>query len=181
MSQYPTPGGGPNQTLIELILALKGLAQTFDLAHSNIKNLVEAEAKANAREFDRIRDLIAKSNQSLTVLPITVSDRVERLIDNLEKDMDEKVQAMIREVSVSVQQVQEKFIQYIQAKGEPVPEELLDGPRQVTGRIQLREDGTMDVRIQTAWAQKAIAGLKWSAIGGGTYGLVELLRAIFKF
>ena len=176
MSQFPTPGGGPNQTLIELILAIKGLAQTVDLGFGNLKTILEADARSNAREIDRIRDMIAKNNQSLSVLPITLSDRVEKLLGHLEKDLDENVRAMVREVLVSINQVQDKFVQYIQAKGEPVPEELLEGPKQITGRIELRRDGTMDVRIQTAWAQRLIAGAKWGTVGGAAYGFIELLR-----
>lgn len=179
MSQHPTPGGGPNQTLIELILALKGLAQTFDIAHGSLRSLIETEHKANAREFDRIRDLIAKNNQSLSVLPITISDRVERLVDNLEKDIDDKVAVLLREINVSVSQVQEKFVHYIQAKGEAVPQELLEGPKEVTGRVELRRDGTMDVRLQTAWIGRGITVLKWGTVGSATYGFWELLRNFF--
>jgi plasmid maintenance system antidote protein VapI len=157
MSQYPTPGGGPNQTLIELILAIKGLAQTFELAHASLKNLIESDTKTTARELDRIRDMLSKNNQALSVLPITVSDRVEKLVNNLEKDLDEK----------------------IEAKGEAVPEELLEGPRQITGRVEVRRDGTVDVRLQTVWIQRLIMGLKISAVGAGGYGVIEILRQAF--
>jgi len=179
MSQHPTPGGGPNQTLIELILALKGLAQTFDIAHSSLRSLIETEHKSNAREFDRIRDLIAKNNQSLSVLPITISDRVERLVDNLEKDIDDKVAVLLREINISVSQVQEKFVHYIQAKGEAVPQELLEGPKEVTGRVELRRDGTMDVRLQTAWITRGVTILKWGTVGSAGYGIFEILRNFF--
>lgn len=176
MSQYPTTGGGQSQTLIELILALKGLAQTFDLAHGNLKTLIENEAKANARELDRIRDMLGKNSQSLSILPITISDRVEKLLGNLEKDIDEKVESMIREVTVSVTQVQEKLVQYIQAKGEPVPESLLEGPKEITGRIEVRRDGTVNVHLKTEWAKKVVMGLKWGAVGSAAYGAIELIR-----
>jgi hypothetical protein len=178
MSQYPTPGGGPNQTLIELILALKGLAQTFDLAHGNLKNLIEADAKATARELDRIRDMIAKNNQAISVLPITVSDRVERLVNNLEKDIDDKVEATHREITSSINQIHEKFVLYIKAKGEPVPEELLEGPKQVTGRVQVTRDGTLDVRLQTAWIQRLIIAAKWGTVGSATFGLYEFAKML---
>jgi hypothetical protein len=179
MSQYPTPGGGPNQTLLELILALKGLAQTFDLAHANLRSLIESESRQNARELDRIRDLIAKNSQSLSVLPITISDRVERLVGNLEKDMDERIGLAVKEVTTSISQVQEKFVHYIQAKGESVPEELLE-TKEVTGRIELRKDGSLDVRLQTEWAKRLITGLKWGAIGGGGYGVIEVVKTLFS-
>lgn len=179
MSQYPTPGGGPNQTLLELILALKGLAQTFDLAHANLRSLIENESRSNAREIDRIRDLIAKNSQNLSVLPITISDRVERLVGNLEKDMDERIGSAVKEITTSINQVQEKFVHYIQAKGESVPEELLEPAREVTGRIELHKDGSLDVRMQTEWVKRLIVGLKWGAIGGGGYGAIELLKTLF--
>jgi hypothetical protein len=180
MSQYPTPGGGPNQTLLELILALKGLAQTFDLAHANLRSLIESESRANARELDRIRDLIAKNSQSLSVLPITISDRVERLTGNLEGDIEEKIDSAVKEITGSINQVQEKFVHYIQAKGESVPEELLEPTREVTGRIELHKDGSLDVRMQTEWVKRLIVAAKWGAIGGGGYGVIEFLKAVFS-
>jgi hypothetical protein len=179
MSQYPTPGGGPNQTLIELILAIKGLAQTFELAHASLKNIIESDTKTTARELDRIRDMLSKNNQALSVLPITVSDRVEKLVNNLEKDLDEKIEAAIREITISVNQVHTTFVQYIKAKGESVPEELLEGPRQITGRVEVRRDGTVDVRLQTVWVQRLVMGLKISAVGAGGYGVIEILRQAF--
>lgn len=175
MSQYPTPGGGPNQTLLELILALKGLAQTFDLAIDNLKTVIESEAKFNARELDRIRNDLGKNSQAMAVLPITLSDRVEKLIDGLEHDIDGKIEAMLREVQVSINQVQETFVRYIQSKGEAVPEELLEG-RQVTGRVEVRRDGTVGIMFNTAWSKRLILGLKWLTVGSASYGAIELFR-----
>jgi len=179
MSQNPTPGG-PNQTLLELILALKGLAQTFDIAHANLRSFLEAESKANSKEIDRLQNLVAKNNQSMSVLPITISDRVEKLIDRLEGDIDDKVEAMLREILIAITQVQDKFVNYIQSKGEAVPEELLEGPKSITGRVEVHRDGTVGIEFRAEWAKKMIQGLKWASVGaaltGGGYGFLEFLR-----
>jgi hypothetical protein len=179
MSHQPTPGGGPNQTLIELILALKGLAQTFDLAHANLRSLIESEAKASSKEIDRLRDLIAKNSQTLTVLPITISDRVEKLVDKLEEEIDEKVEAMLREVTVAVHQVHEKFILYLETKGEAVPQEILESKTNITGRVEVRRDGTVGIEFQAEWAKKMFSGLKYLAIGGSGVGVFEAIRYVF--
>lgn len=182
MSQNPTPDGSPNQTLLELILALKGLAQTFDIAYANLRSFLEAEAKVSAKEIERLQDMIAKNTQSMSVLPITISDRVEKLLDRLEGDIDDKVEAILREILLASNQVQSKLVDYIQAKGEIVPEELLGNPR-VTGRFEVRTDGTVGIEFRAEWAKKLIQGLRWASIGaaitGGGYGFHELLQYLF--
>ncbi len=169
----------PNEssnTLIDLILALKGLAQTFDLAHMNLRSLIESESKAAMRELGHIRDILSKNTEALAILPISVADRVDTLLNKVERDLNEKSEAVLKEVTNSIAQVQEKFVQYIKATGEKVPENLLEK----SAKVEVRNDGSVSVYLQTEWVQKAIVAAKLLIFSGGSYSAIEFIRYLLN-
>ena len=119
--------------------------------------------------------MLLKNRESISSIPISVYDRIEKLVENLEKDMDDKIEAVLREITISVGQVHDKFIKYVHAKGEEVPPEILVA-NQVASKLEVRNDGSVDVHLQAGWLRKLIIGLRWTAIAGGSYGSIEMLR-----
>lgn len=187
-----TPGGGSNQTLLELILSLKGLAQTVEFFHQDLSRKLDEESKARSREIDRLRDLITKTNQAINVLPITFSDRAEKIINKVGLDIGEKlrdVEDAITEVRRSLEGYsrtaeraisQNEMTEELENKLEQAAAHKTDEKADITGRIEVNEAGDVKVQINSKILKKLLYVLYVLAAGGGVYGLKEALTAIFS-
>lgn len=176
-------GKGQNQTLLELIYALKSLAQTVEFHHQDLVRRLEEEAKARHRDLTRIQDVIGKNNQSLAVLPITLSDRVEKLLTKLETEIESKID----EVASSIEDVRRSLNEYTRTTERAISQNELnaaveavkDEKADITGKIEVTDKG--DIKLQ--FNSRLIGKLKWgvliAAIGGGTLGIKEILEFLF--
>ncbi len=186
MPQQPTAGGGPNQTLLELIYSLKGLAQTVEFFHQDLSRKLDEESKSRAREFDKLRDIVAKNSQAIAVLPITFSDRAEKLVNKLGVDVGEK----LRDVEDAVTEVRRALEGYsrtvdravsqneMQAEVDARAQEV-DDKADITGRIEVTEGGQVKMQFNSKVLKKIWYGIVVLAAGGGAYGIKELVAAIF--
>lgn len=182
MGVPPTPGGGQNQTLLELIYSLKGLAQTVEFLHADLSRKLDEESAARKAEVTRLVDGLDKQNQALTTLPIIFSDRVERLISGIRQDINEK----LRDVDDAVTQVRNRLEDYsrtteraISQHDDGVVQEEIREKAEVTGRIELTESGEVRVSLNSKLMRKMWYVLLFLAAGGGIYGLKQLLHVIF--
>lgn len=180
MPQEPTARGGQNQTLLELIYSLKGLAQTVELMHQDLSRKLDEESKARARELDRLRDIVAKNSQALTVLPITFSDRVEKLVNGMKSDITQQ----LLEVERATDRVMDKLEGYSRTAERAISQnegtvEPAEEKGDITGKIEVSKDGDIRVWINSKWLKKIWYVLIVLAAGGGLYGLREAVKAIF--
>lgn len=179
---------GQNQTLLELIYALKGLAQTVEFYHQDLARQLEEASKDRQRELDRIRDIVAKNAQAMAVLPITLSDRVEKLVGRLENDVDEKLDNVFRDLKTSVNEVRAKLDEFIKDKDYPHAPQNVDiiasGPVQaasddVTGKFELTKSGQIKVALHSSTLKKIWYVLLAAAGGGGLYGVWQAIQSMF--
>lgn len=181
MPQDPTARSGQNQTLLELIFSLKGLAQTVEFLHQDLSRKLDEESKVRVRELNRLWDAITKSNQALTVLPITFSDRVEKLVGSIKQD----VTSSLQEVEHAITRVTDKLEGYSRtaeraiSQNEGTVEHERDEKSDITGKIEVSKEGDVRVMINSKWLKKLWYVLLVLAAGGGLFGLKEVIKAIF--
>lgn len=183
MPPHPTASAGQNQTLLELIFALKGLAQTVEFYHKDLSQRLDEEAKARTRELEQLRVILGKNNQVLNVLPITISDRVEKLLDTLETEIDHKLE----DVSGAVSEVRQKLWQYMkvteraisqtESSGEVEP--VVDEKADITGKIEVTKAGDVKMQFNSKLLKKMWYAMIVLAAGGGVYGIKEALSSLF--
>lgn len=175
--------GSQNQTLLELIYAMKSLAQQVELYHQDLSRRLDEEIRARRSDLARIIDLSGKNLQSVSVLPITLSDRVEKLLSRVESEMESQigdVKSAIDEVRRALQEytrTTDRAISHneMNAAVEAVKEERED----ITGRIELTEKGEVRVLLNSRVLKKIWYGIVVIATGGGAYGFVELVKRLF--
>jgi hypothetical protein len=175
-----------NQTLLELIFAIKGIAQSLDFVHGDLERRLADADRDRERDHDRLSERLTKVEQAVAAIPVTTADRVSDVLsDSLRAVVDEARRSMddVRmkmwlacgqprgpEASGSGMTVKD---------GVPVP---LDEP-DVTGRITLHDDGVrlegnIDFdKVKKVWgvAKYIIAG---AAASTGVAGLIKAIIAL---
>ncbi len=188
MGQRPTPStGGQNQTLLELIFALKGLAQALEYMHSDVRRLLQDEGRDRSQDMEKLAEICNKNAQALAVLPITISDRVEKLLDKQSAGVDKKIDGVLDGVKVGLGAVQDRLIRYAEQVGDKDNKQaipLLRPPEDDrTGSFEILKDG--DVKIGARLPMKKIwMVLKWGGLAlasvGGVTGLIKLFVDYFR-
>ena len=187
MSNPQTPNGSSQQTLLELIYALKGLAQTVELYHESISHKLDEHSQDRHVEIERLRDLISKNNQATTVLPITVSDRVEKLVAKLEVNLDKRFDGIFEETLEVLGEVRTKLAVYEKSvdrveraitDNEETAVRHVDEEREVTGRIEVTDDGDVTVTLNTELLSKIWKYAKYGIALLGAGGIAELIHRL---
>lgn len=189
MSQHPhNPNGDENSRVLELIYAIRGLAQALEDMHQDIRRQLEAEAEDREKEFERVKDLLTKNSQALSTIPVVTSDRLEGIIQK-------RVDAVLDETRRTLDDVRMKLWMVVGApkgpeasgsgmtikEGIPIPIE-----ERVSGRVEIHRDG--EIKFSGGFNAKKVATLwlvgKWIlvslAAGGGIAGLIKLLQGLGK-
>ncbi len=181
MAQNPTTSGGQSQTLLELIFALKGLAQTVEFYHKDLSQRLEEEGRARTRELGQLQKVIEKNQQALSVLPITISDRVEKLFEGV----DERLTIELKEVQEAVMEVRQRLWKYmkvteraISQTGEEGAPDPVDEKAEITGKMEVTEDGSVRVLLNSKLLKNIWRGILVLAAGGGAFGLKELIQSM---
>lgn len=193
-SQPPSAPSGPNQSLLELIYAVRGLAQSVEYMHSDLRRLIEDDVNDRTSELRQFKDAFSKNSQALAVLPIQLSDRVENLLRRYEKSADGKVDDLMQEVEATLKELRDKLTQYVnihekKALVEDAVREVTGNHKivkeeDITGRIELTKKGEIMLHGKFDWKKlaKAIAIAKWImvtlAAGGGVAWLVHFIREL---
>lgn len=179
MTYQQSPGRPPNQATIDLIYKIKGLAEIVEKYRDEISDQLERESRDRERELDRLRDLVTKNGQAIAVLPITVSDRLEKLISRLETNLDSKIGNTLDDVLDTLQDVKDKLTELIHTKSSEDSDKCDD----TASKFEVLHDGTLNVILQSGWFVKAIKGAKYAVVtlaaGGGVVGVKEILSSIF--
>jgi hypothetical protein len=159
--------------LLELIYAVRALASNVETMHGDLRAIVEDKSNRLDREIDRIKELAQKNTQLLTVLPINTADRLDRLIDK-------KVDGVLEDVRISLNEVRDKLYTYVRTKDLAVPEKAIEEKDDVTGRIQIDEKG-IHLSMKTEKLEAAWKVLRWVvaavAAGGGVVAVIKSLLA----
>lgn len=180
MAPTPTPGGGQNQTLLELIYALKGLAQTVEFYHKDLSQRLDDEANARTRELESLRSLIGKTNQAVTVLPITMSDRVEKLLGQVTTNVNDQFE----DVAGAITEVRQKLFQYMRVTDRAISQnegtipEPVDEKAEITGRLEVTKAGNVRLQINSVLLRRLWQAAILAAAGGGLYGLKEFVSSL---
>lgn len=172
--------GSQNQTLLELIYAMKSLAQQVEFYHQDLSRRIDEEVRSHRNDIARIIDLNNNNFQTLSVLPVTLSDRVEKLLSRVESEME----SQIKEVRTAVEEVQRALQEHARSTNLPtthnsgtVPTPTLqDNKRDVTGRFEVTDAGDVRVSLNNKALKKIWYGVVVVAGGGGAYGFVELIK-----
>ena len=184
MGQRPTPASsGQNQTLLELIFALKGLAQALEYMHSDVRRLLQDEGRDRTQSAEKLAELCNKNAQALAVLPITISDRVEKLVDRMDSNVDKKIDSVLRGVRETIGTVQERLIRYAELAGDKsaVPEKRAEDD--YTGKFEITKAGELKMAGKIP-VQRILTIAKWVGLGlasvGGLTGLIKLFIDYFN-
>ncbi len=190
MGQRPTPSsGGQNQTILELIYAVKGLAQALEYMHSDVRRLLQDESRDRSQDVEKLTDIMNQNAQALAVLPVTISDRIERLMDKMEGHVEVKVDNVLDSVKSGLGVVHDRLIRMAEVQGsdkttskEAIP--LLRAPEDdYTGKFELSKHGELKVAgkipIMKLWTIVKWAGLALASVGGLT-GLIKLFVDYFQ-
>lgn len=175
--------GNQNQTLLDLIYALKSLAQQVEFYHQDLSRRLEEEARSRRNDMTRVLELSGKTQQSVSVLPITLSDRVEKLLERQEDKLEdnfERVQTVITETRQALQEYTRTADRAISQNEMTAAVEAAKEHREdITGRIELTDKGEVRVSLNSRVLKKIWYGVLVIATGGGAYGFVELIKRIF--
>jgi hypothetical protein len=167
------PNQPQNQTLLELIYALKNLAQSVEHYHKDLSAQLEEVSNSRHRDLERLKELVVSHTQALATLPLALSDRVERMVTNLGDDLDDRFDVIIREVQVSVDDVRRRLADYTSVKEVPA---LNDGK----SRLELGEDGSVSISFSSRLLRRLWQIGLVLAAGGGVYGTWQAIRVLFE-
>ncbi len=188
MGQRPTPSsGGQNQTILELIYAVRGLAQALEYMHSDVRRLLQDENRDRSKDVEKLTDIMNQNAQALAVLPVTISDRIERLMDRMEGHVEVKVDTVLDSVKTGLGVVQERLIRYAETQGDKSVKEavpLLRAPEDdYTGKFEISKHGELKVAGKIP-IKRVLFFAKWIGIAlasvGGLTGLVKLFVDYFR-
>ena len=177
-----------NQTVLELIYAIKGLSQALETMHEDLRNLLGEHDRLQEKAHEKIRDLIQEQTRNIDSLPVATADRMEALISK-------RVDATLDETRRTLDDVRMKLWLYLGTPkgpdasgsgmtvrdGVPVP---IKKEEDVTGQVTLMGDGKMEVRgrFNAGKIAKLLLVLKWVvaslAAAGGVAGIVKAILAI---
>ncbi len=162
--------------------------------HQDVRKLLVENHHDASRDLEKIYDLLAKNQQAITVLPITVNDRIEKIIDKLDANMDKRVDGVLNDVRISLNDLRGKVYGYLSTKdkeeGEAKKQEALvhlHREEDITGKIEIFKDGTINTKIQTRWLTKAAPVAwrvaKWTGASiagiGGVHAIIEFIQRYF--
>jgi hypothetical protein len=187
MGQRPTPSsGGQNQTILELIYAVKGLAQALEYMHSDVRRLLQDESRDRSQDVQKLTAIMTQNAQALAVLPVTISDRIERLMDKMEDHVEVKVDGVLDSVKSGLGVVQDRLIRMAENQGEKAPKDsaipLLRAPEDdYTGKFEISKHGELKVAGKIP-IKKILFYVKWGGIAlasaGGLAGLARIVADI---
>lgn len=157
MPQSQVPNGGNNQTLLELIYSLKGLAQTVELFHQDLLRRLDDESR------NRVRDL----------------EPIERSLDKLEVDIN-NIRDTLRDHSIAIN----RAITQIETTADIVEDSIsvtsTTTTESVKGRVEVTKDGRVKFEVNKDWARKLVYILIAVGTGGGIYGIKELIQNLLS-
>lgn len=166
------------QELLQLIYALKALAMTVDSMHQDLRRLLLEEGRDREHDLDKLRTSIERNQQTLQVVPITVSDRIESIIDR-------KVDGVMDDVRNSLIDLRQKLNGYLDSKKGPafdsgiVRKAIKDSEKEkdedITGRIELHKGGAVKVLFGPSFFKRLKITLYVILGAGGAGGLVKLV------
>lgn len=169
------------QTLLELIYSLKGLAQTVEMYHNNLSRLLEDDIASRQRdirdirsEMEKVRDFYNKGQHSLTNLPVTISDRIEKLIERVERGVDRRIEDAIDEVHEAVKDTQ----RHLQSLNQTLPQKDQDDKDDTGSRLEVSEDGHVRVNLHKTTLKKISLALIVIIASGFGYGTFEMIKTI---
>ncbi len=97
------------QVTLEMIYAVKTLAENLDVMHRDLRQVLEEDARARDREIDRIKEIVTDSAEVMKILPIQTADRLDRLIDR-------KVDGVLTDARQSLEQLRLKLSFYMSTR-----------------------------------------------------------------
>ena len=178
---------GHHQTLLDLIYSVRGLAQTVEFMHSDLRRLLEEGNRGRDHAVERLRELV---EHNTALLPIAISDRLEVPVRRLESGIDEKMDVLLGDILKSLNEVRSKLWDYIQTKEKEASASKTDSAvpvptaHEVTGKIEIRKDGQVNLSFHTEWVKKVITVGKYIilflAVGGGIAGIIQAIRSILE-
>lgn len=160
--------------------------------HKDLRLSLEETGRDRNADHEKLRELLGEIQRSLSILPITVSDRLENLIGKFEEGVDKRVEGTLEDFRLSINEVRNKLWDYLQAqKHKSDKEDKADKAavvkrkreEEVTGKFEVMKDGRVNMSLQFRWLKKIWLPLKWLVIvlmtGGGIHGVVTVIKNIF--
>lgn len=160
------------RTVIELTFAVRALAENTDVMHQDLRKLMETNHRSLDQVLDRVDETTSKHSQILQVLPISTSDRLERLIDK-------KVDGVLEDVRISVNDIRQKLYYYTREK--EATHALAPAAAVVdesTTSFEIKKD-EVRFKFKTDGVEKAWKILRWVGLailaGGGGWSILKNL------
>jgi hypothetical protein len=188
MANTPPPRpGAPNQSTLELIYAIKGLAQALEQMHSDLVHRLEAEGRDRDRDIERISADIQDIQRVIGALPVATADRIEATINR-------KVDGVLDDTRRVLDDVRMKLWMHLGAprgadasgSGMTIKDGMPAPAENVTGRLTLMDDGHMKVegKVNALKVAKAVAIAKWIFISiasvGGLAGIIKIIVDYYR-
>jgi hypothetical protein len=178
-----------SQTVLELIFAIKSLAQTLEAMQEELKSLHEEDSRLSEKRHEKLMETLQANSLTLNRLPVDTADRTEQVLTNQVRTMLDETRRALDDVrmklwmAVGTPRGPEASGSGMTVKdGVPVPIKEPD----VTGQVTLLGDGKVQVqgKIDGAKVMKLWKIAKWTiaslAAAGGVAGIVRAILAITK-
>jgi hypothetical protein len=162
--------GTQNETL-ELIYAVKSLAQTVQSLHQDLRRLIEDEGRENFQQVERNLTATIDISRQLAILPILIGEKVEKSCRECANSGMVRIQQDLRDLRDSRRTV---------APG-AIPSEV-QSEHEITGKIEVNKGGQVKVLFNSASATRAFTIVKWmivtAAAGGGLTELIKWIKTL---
>ena len=180
----PPENGSQNQSLLELIYAIKNLASNLEHMHTDVKRSIENESRERRECLERLNTQLQTNQQAIASIPVLVADRVEA-------DMAKRVDSILDETRRALDDMRMKLWVHLgaprsqEASGSgmtslppPLPP-LPPKSEHVTGQFTLMDNGNVKLEGNAESAKKVYRIIKiiiGAVLGGtGTVGLAKFV------
>ena len=159
------------------------------------KRFLEDEERASSRDLDKLLELVAAKHAVINALPVAVADRLEHMLDRINDTVDKKIDGVLVNVRISLEEVREKLWQFAKTSrkfdsGEV--QHIVDTAIEKSGNTattdtmalsgSLTQSGTVNLVFQAEWVKKLVFILKWAFLAalasGGIAGFWKAIEAI---
>jgi ElaB/YqjD/DUF883 family membrane-anchored ribosome-binding protein len=172
----------PNQPqtmdpLLDLIYSTRSIAQTLEIVYKEL----QSQGEDNRRDHEQILSALQKLSTDLQMLPVSTADRME-------KEIDKRIDGVLEEVRVKVNETRNKLWSYIQSRrdeekfrastppqGAPVviglqPTERAEKAEKEEGlSLHIKKDTLSKIWVITKWSFAILAA------GGGITAFIDAL------
>lgn len=180
------PPTQPNgfQNLIELIFAVKNLAQQVEFFHQDLSRRLDEEVRTHQRDISQLLDIVNKNTQAFSTLPITISDRIENLLNRIETEINKQFDATSEAID-KVNKVLEIYTHTTervidQTKITALIADVKEERKTIGSSVEVTDRGDIRVYLKHRLLRKLAITIVAIATSGGAYSFVKMIQNLLN-